>query len=90
MKDFRLPDCALKNNGECCPGFLYEAKQLELAGKREVAAWAERDQYLRSNVELVAEIQRLRNALNGIASHELRDWEDFEVIQWMAAKALTP
>jgi hypothetical protein len=34
----------------------------EAQSQREVAAWAERDVYLASNVKLVAEIERLRAA----------------------------
>jgi hypothetical protein len=60
----------------------------ELAGKREAAAWAERDQYLQSNRELSAEVQRLRVALQAISGHELRDWEDYEAIQEIATEAL--
>jgi len=35
-------------------------RELEEAGLREMKAWAERDQYLQSNVKLVDEIKRLR------------------------------
>ena len=37
--------------------------EAENAGNREVKAWAARDQYMESNVKLVAMVERLRAAL---------------------------
>jgi hypothetical protein len=37
-----------------------QAAEAKDAGEREVKAWAERDQYMQSNVKLVAEIEQLR------------------------------
>jgi hypothetical protein len=45
-----------------------EAKE---AGEREVRAWAERDQYMRSNVELVAMVERLRALMKRIVRWEI-------------------
>jgi hypothetical protein len=42
-----------------------QAAEAKDAGEREVKAWAERDQYMQSNVKLVAEIEQLREALAG-------------------------
>jgi hypothetical protein len=59
--------------------------ELASAGQREVGAWAERDQYLESNVKLVKEIERLREALKPFADaykNLLENWgrEDFVLI----------
>jgi hypothetical protein len=42
-----------------------QAEEAKDAGEREVKAWAERDQYMQSNMKLVAEVQQLREALAG-------------------------
>jgi hypothetical protein len=50
-------------------------QECDEAGRREVAAWAERDQYMNSNVKLVAEIKRLTASYERQVAAALREIE---------------
>lgn len=67
MTDVDTPESSCcQEDGYSCGPFDDMERERDEAAAREMRAWAERDQYLQSNVKLLALVRDLRDALESI------------------------